>query len=72
MGVCYYLVESLEGTGFAAAMGCSWGLYAEFCCSGDGEVVVWTGEFGIGFVWLVTLDAVDVWVWVRLFGLDGF
>lgn len=42
------------------------GFEAEFGHRGDGEVIVGAGEGGVGFLFAVALDAVDIGFWGRL------
>ena len=51
----------MECSCLPAAVLCSGGLETELGHCGDGEVTIGTGEFGVGFVILVTLYFVDVW-----------
>ena len=61
-----YFIKGTECDGLAAAVLCSGGLETELGHCGDGEVTIGTGEFGVGFVILVTLYFVDVGVRRRL------
>lgn len=56
-------VQSRQGTGFTASVGSCGGFEAEFGRGGDGKIVVRARDGGIGGIFAVTLDAIDIGFW---------